>query len=77
MFKFKRLTPTLPELMNVVTCVLGQKGEVFSDADRDKAMKMANDGAGYVLCGDGDEIEGFCDNIMVAPLNSEIGRAHV
>ena len=72
-FKFQRLTPTLPELMNVVTCVLGQKGEIFTDSDRNKAMKMANDGAGYVMCGDGDEIEAFVDNILPAPLNSEWG----
>lgn len=69
-FAFTTLTPTLPEVLNVVTCVLGAEGEEFTDLDRNKAMKMASDGAGYVRCMKGDDIEGFVDTVDVAPMNS-------
>ena len=70
-FKFTALTPTMPELLNVVTAVLGVKGEQFTNKDANKAVKMANDGCSYVLCVDGQDIEGFVDSVDVAPMNSE------
>lgn len=69
-FSFYELTPTQPELLNVVSAVLGVVGENLTSLDTNKAMKMANDGAGYVLCGPGDDIEGFLDSVDPAPQNS-------
>lgn len=69
-YQFQQLTPTLPEVLNVVTAVFGVAGEEFSSKDVNKAVKMANDGASYILCVDGQDIEGFVDSVNVAPMNS-------
>lgn len=69
-FKFTTLTPTLPEVMNVVTSVLGMPGEQVIDKDVNKAVKMSNDGCSYRLCVAGEDIEGFIDSVNVAPMNS-------
>jgi hypothetical protein len=65
-FKFNVLV-VLPERLNVVTAKLGSAaGQNYTDKDVGKAMKM---GAlsNYVLASDGDELEGFLDNIDQGP----------
>jgi len=65
-FQFKPLTHS-PERLNVITTKLGVRGQaLYSDADVYKAVKMSDNGT-HVLCADGDEIEGFIDNIDAGP----------
>lgn len=65
-FQFKPLTHS-PERLNVVSTKLGaSSAQVFTDADVGKAMKMGPVG-NHLLCADGDEIEGFVDNIDPGP----------
>lgn len=69
-FIFRRLTPTIPELKNVVSANIGHVGELPTTNDINKAVMMNNDGFSYILCGDGDELEGFIDSISPERVNS-------
>lgn len=62
-FRFKTLTSS-PERMNVVSAKLGATtDDKYSDKDIGKAMKMGAVPGTFLLCADGDEIEGRLDNI--------------
>lgn len=62
-FRFKTLTHS-PERMNVVSTKLGATtDDKYSDKDIGKAMKMGTVPGTYLLCADGDEIQGRLDNI--------------
>lgn len=62
-FRFKTLTHS-PERMNVVSAKLGATAaDKYSDKDIGKAMKMGTVPGTFLLCADGDEIEGRLDNI--------------
>lgn len=65
-FKFNVLT-VLPERLNVVTTKLGSAaGQQYTDKDIKKAMKMGPV-SNYMLASDGDELEGFLDNVDGGP----------
>lgn len=56
-----------PERLNVIATKLGSaKGEKITDKDIKKAMKMGQV-SNYELCKDGDELEGFLDNVQGGP----------
>ncbi len=70
-FKFAVLTPN-PERLNVISTKLGSRagtanenkaglGE-YSDTEIGKAVKLG-DADNFLLCADGDELDGFIDNI--------------
>lgn len=65
-FKFNVLT-VLPERLNVITAKLGSAaGQNYTDKDIDKIVKggaLSN----FFLADDGDELEGFIDNIDGGP----------
>lgn len=61
-FEFKPLTHS-PERLNVISTKLGANAAgKFTDMDIKKAVKMGPVG-NYLLCADGDELDGFVDNI--------------
>ena len=65
-FKFNVLT-VLPERLNVITTKLGAAaGENFTDKDIKKIVTMGTV-SNFTLAADGDEIEGFIDNIDGGP----------
>ena len=52
-----------PERLNVISTKIGAaKGEKYTDKDIKKAVKMGTV-SNYLLCVDGDDLEGFIDNI--------------
>ena len=62
-FRFKTLTHS-PERMNVVSAKLGATtADKYSDKDVGKAMKMGTVPGTFLLCADGDEIQGRLNNI--------------
>src|SRR5678809_531870 len=62
-FNFRTLTHS-PERLNVVSAKLGTDAlEKYTDADIGKPMKLGEEPGCYVVAADGDEIEGFLDNI--------------
>ena len=62
-FNFRTLTHS-PERLNVVSTKLGTDAlEKYTDADIGKPMKLGEEPGCYVVVADGDEIEGFLDNI--------------
>lgn len=66
-FNFRELTHS-PERLNVVTTKLGDSdAEKFTlSADAGKPMKMGKKG-NHVIASDGDDIEGFLDNVDAGP----------
>lgn len=65
-FKFNVLT-VLPERLNVIVAKLGAAaGENFTDKDVKKIMTMGTV-SNFALAADGDEIEGFLDNVDGGP----------
>lgn len=61
-FEFKPLTHS-PERLNVISAKLGANAAgKFTDKDIKKAVKMGPVG-NYLLCADGDELDGFVDNV--------------
>lgn len=65
-FKFNVLT-VLPERLNVIVAKLGAaSGEAFTDKEIGKIVKMGAV-SNFVLASDGDELEGFVDNIDGGP----------
>ena len=65
-FKFNVLT-VLPERLNVITAKLGAAaGENYTDKDIKKIVTMGTV-SNFTLAADGDEIEGFIDNIDGGP----------
>lgn len=65
-FKFNVLT-VLPERLNVITTKLGAAaGENYTDKDVKKIMTMGAV-SNFALAADGDEIEGFLDNVDGGP----------
>lgn len=65
-FNFNVLT-VLPERLNVITAKLGSAaGQNYTDKDKQKIVKMG-DVSNFALAVDGDEIEGFIDNIDGGP----------
>lgn len=65
-FKFNVLV-VLPERLNVITTKLGAAaGENYTDKDVKKIMTMG-DVSNFALAADGDEIEGFLDNVDGGP----------
>lgn len=61
-FDFNLLTHT-PERLNVISAKLGPDVDTkYTDKDKKKAVK-AKAGGGYVLCADGDELDGFIDSV--------------
>ncbi|AUM59606.1 hypothetical protein HOS55_gp004 [Pseudomonas phage PMBT3] len=65
-FKFNVLV-VLPERLNVITTKLGAAaGENFTDKDIKKIMTMGTV-SNFALAADGDEIEGFLDNVDGGP----------
>lgn len=64
-FDFNVLTHS-PERLNVISAKLGPDiATKYSDKDKKKAAK-AQAGGRYVLCADGDDIEGFIDSVEAA-----------
>jgi len=61
-FNYAELTHS-PERINVITTKLGTGAIKYTDLDKTKAVKLAADGLSYVLAADGDDLEGFIDNI--------------
>lgn len=62
-FNFRTLTHS-PERLNVVSAKLGTDAlEKYTDADIGKPMKLGAEPGCFVVAADGDEIEGFLDNI--------------
>ena len=65
-FKFNVLV-VLPERLNVITTKLGAAaGENYTDKDVKKIMTMGAV-SNFALAADGDEIEGFLDNVDGGP----------
>lgn len=65
-FKFNVLT-VLPERLNVITTKLGAAaGENYTDKDIKKIVTMGTV-SNFALAADGDDIEGFIDNIDGGP----------
>jgi hypothetical protein len=65
-YKFNVLT-VLPERLNVITTKLGSApGQAYTDKDKKKLMTMGTV-SNYALAADGDEIEGFLDNVDGGP----------
>jgi hypothetical protein len=65
-FVYAELTQS-PERLNVITTKLGTAaGQLYTDKDINKAVKMGAV-SNYSLCADGDELEGFIDNIDGGP----------
>lgn len=65
-YKFNVLT-VLPERLNVIACKLGSAaGQAYTDKD---IGKIVNGGAlsNFALAADGDELQGFIDNIDGGP----------
>lgn len=61
-FQFKPLAQS-PERLNVISAKLGPDANTkYTDKDKKKAVKMGTV-SNYVLCADGDELDGFIDNI--------------
>lgn len=65
-FQFAELTHS-PERINVITTKVGTIAAKPTDKDVKKAMKLADDGASYIFAADGDDLEGFLDNIDGGP----------
>ena len=62
-FNFVTLTHS-PERLNVISAKLGTDAkEKYTDADVLKPMKLGAEPGCFVVAADGDEIEGFLDNI--------------
>lgn len=61
-FQFAELTHS-PERINVITTKLGTGAIKYTDSEVNKAVKLAADGKSYVFVADGDDLEGFIDNI--------------
>lgn len=62
-----RILAQSPERLNVISTKLGaSKAEVYTDKDTRKPMVMGKKG-NMVLAADGDEIEGFLDNVDAGP----------
>ena len=62
-FNFVTLTHS-PERLNVISSKLGTSAkEKYTDADVLKPMKLGTEPGCFVVAADGDEIEGFLDNI--------------
>lgn len=61
-FDFAELTHS-PERINVIASKLGTGAIKYTDKDKKKAVKLAANGESYVLAADGDDLEGFIDNI--------------
>lgn len=61
-FNFAELTHS-PERINVISTKLGTGAIKYTDQDVKKAVKLADNGLSYVLAADGDDLEGFIDNI--------------
>lgn len=61
-FDFAELTHS-PERINVISTKVGTAAVKLTDLDVKKAMKLADDGKSYVVAADGDDLEGFLDNI--------------
>ena len=65
-FEFNALTHS-PERLNVISTKLGTGGaDLWTDSEIGKAVKLGS-AANHVPCVDGDEIEGFVDNIDAGP----------
>lgn len=65
-FKFNVLV-VLPERLNVVTTKLGSAaGQAYTDKDKGKLMSMGVV-SNFALAADGDEIEGWLDNVDGGP----------
>lgn len=65
-FKYNVLAHS-PERLNVITSKLGEsKGELITEKDRKKAMVMGLV-SNYVFAKDGDDLEGFLDNVQGGP----------
>lgn len=65
-FKFNVLV-VLPERLNVVTTKLGSAaGQAYTDKDKGKLMTMGTV-SNFALAADGDEIEGWLDNVDGGP----------
>lgn len=65
-FKFNVLT-VLPERLNVITAKLGSAaGQAYTDKDTKKIVKGGSV-SNFFLAADGDELEGFIDNIDGGP----------
>ena len=65
-FNFNVLT-VLPERLNVIVAKLGSAaGQAYTDKDKNKIVKMGAV-SNFALAADGDEIEGFIDNIDGGP----------
>lgn len=65
-FQFAELTHS-PERINVITTKLGTGVIKYTDLEVKKAVKLAANGQSYVFCVDGDDLEGFIDNIDGGP----------
>ena len=64
-FDFNLLTHS-PERLNVISAKLGPNiATKYSDLDKKKAVK-AQAGGRYVLCSDGDDLDGFIDSVEAA-----------
>ena len=64
-FDFNLLTHS-PERLNVISAKLGPDVNTkYSDKDKKKPLK-AQAGGRYVLCSDGDELDGFLDSVEAA-----------
>ena len=62
-FNFVTLTHS-PERLNVISAKLGTGAkEKYTDADVLKPMKLGTEPGCFVVAADGDEIQGFLDNI--------------
>lgn len=65
-FQYKPLTHS-PERLNVIATKLGPDANTkYTDAEKQKAVKMGPV-SNYLLCVDGNELEGFIDNIDAGP----------
>lgn len=61
-FDFNLLTHS-PERLNVISAKLGPDANTkYSDKDKKKPVKAASGGR-YVMCADGDELDGFIDSV--------------
>lgn len=64
-FDFNVLTHS-PERLNVISAKLGPDVNTkYSDLDKKKAVK-AQAGGKYILCADGDDLDGFIDSVEAA-----------